>query len=94
MGSGVNVGAGTITCNYDGANKHRTVIGDNAFIGSDSQLVAPVTVGEGATVGAGTTLTDDAPPGKLTLSRVKQRTVAGWKRPGKRDAGRGPRGEG
>ncbi len=83
MGAGVNIGAGTITCNYDGANKHRTVIGDNAFIGSDTQLVAPVTVGEGATLGAGTTLTDDAPAGKLTISRVRQKTIPGWKRPEK-----------
>ena len=83
MGAGVNIGAGTITCNYDGANKHRTIIGDNAFIGSDTQLVAPVTVGEGATLGAGTTLTDDAPAGKLTISRVKQKTIPGWKRPEK-----------
>jgi bifunctional UDP-N-acetylglucosamine pyrophosphorylase/glucosamine-1-phosphate N-acetyltransferase len=77
----VNIGAGTITCNYDGANKFRTVIEDDAFIGSDSQLVAPVTVGAGATIGAGTTLTKDAPAGKLTISRPKQLTVEGWKRP-------------
>ena len=81
VGRKVNIGAGTITCNYDGANKHRTVIEDNAFIGSDTQLVAPVTVGEGATLGAGTTLTKDAPPGQLTLSRAKQFTVPGWQRP-------------
>jgi bifunctional UDP-N-acetylglucosamine pyrophosphorylase/glucosamine-1-phosphate N-acetyltransferase len=81
IGSRVNVGAGTITCNYDGANKHRTVIEDDAFIGSDTQLVAPVTVGRGATLGAGTTLTRDAPPDQLTMSRAKQVTVAGWKRP-------------
>jgi bifunctional UDP-N-acetylglucosamine pyrophosphorylase/glucosamine-1-phosphate N-acetyltransferase len=80
VGSGVNIGAGTITCNYDGANKHRTVIEDDAFIGSDTQLVAPVTVGRGATLGAGTTLTRDAPPGSLTVSRVKQTSIAGWKR--------------
>ncbi len=84
VGRKVNIGAGTITCNYDGANKHRTVIGDNAFIGSDTQLVAPVTVGEGATLGAGTTLTRDAPPGQLTLSRAKQLTVPGWQRPVKK----------
>jgi len=83
IGRGVNVGAGTITCNYDGAYKHRTVIGDNAFIGSDVQLVAPVTVGEGATIGAGTTVTQDAPPGKLTLGRAQQRTVDDWTRPSK-----------
>ncbi len=81
VGRNVNVGAGTITCNYDGANKHRTVIEDDVFIGSDTQLVAPVTVGRGATLGAGTTLTQDAPPDKLTLTRVKQITVPGWKRP-------------
>ncbi|MFC0251559.1 bifunctional UDP-N-acetylglucosamine diphosphorylase/glucosamine-1-phosphate N-acetyltransferase GlmU [Massilia consociata] len=81
VGSRVNIGAGTITCNYDGANKFRTVIEDDAFIGSDSQLVAPVTVGKGATLGAGTTLTKDAPAGKLTISRPKQMTVEGWNRP-------------
>lgn len=81
VGSRVNIGAGTITCNYDGANKFRTVIEDDAFIGSDSQLVAPVTVGAGATLGAGTTLTKDAPAGKLTISRSKQMTIEGWKRP-------------
>jgi len=81
MGKGVNIGAGTITCNYDGANKHRTVIGDNAFIGSDSQLVAPVTVAAGATVGAGTTLRKDAAQDSLTLTKSMQKTVAGWKRP-------------
>ena len=69
MGRKVNIGAGTITCNYDGANKHRTVIEDDVLIGSDTQLVAPVTVGKGATLGAGTTLTKDAPAGELTLSR-------------------------
>ncbi len=81
IGSRVNIGAGTITCNYDGANKFRTVIEDDAFIGSDSQLVAPVTVGKGATLGAGTTLTKDAPAGKLTISRAKQMTIEGWSRP-------------
>lgn len=81
VGSRVNIGAGTITCNYDGANKHRTIIEDDAFIGSDSQLVAPVTVGKGATLGAGTTLTKDAPAGSLTVSRAKQVTIAGWQRP-------------
>jgi bifunctional UDP-N-acetylglucosamine pyrophosphorylase/glucosamine-1-phosphate N-acetyltransferase len=81
MGKKVNIGAGTITCNYDGANKHRTVIEDEAFIGSDTQLVAPVTVGRGATLGAGTTLTRDAPAGELTLSRAKQLTLSGWQRP-------------
>jgi bifunctional UDP-N-acetylglucosamine pyrophosphorylase/glucosamine-1-phosphate N-acetyltransferase len=81
IGSRVNIGAGTITCNYDGANKFQTIIEDDVFIGSDSQLVAPVTVGRGATLGAGTTLTRDAPPGTLTVSRPKQISIAGWKRP-------------
>ena len=81
VGRQVNIGAGTITCNYDGANKHRTIIEDEAFIGSDTQLVAPVTVGKGATLGAGTTLTKDAPAGQLTLSRAKQVTIPGWQRP-------------
>jgi bifunctional UDP-N-acetylglucosamine pyrophosphorylase/glucosamine-1-phosphate N-acetyltransferase len=81
IGERVNIGAGTITCNYDGANKFRTVIEDDAFIGSDSQLIAPVTVGKGATLAAGTTLSKDAPAGKLTLSRTKQTTIDGWKRP-------------
>ena len=84
IGKRVNVGAGTITCNYDGANKHRTLIEDDAFIGSDTQLVAPVKVGAGATLGAGTTLTRDAPPGELTYSRAKQETRPGWKRPVKK----------
>jgi bifunctional UDP-N-acetylglucosamine pyrophosphorylase/glucosamine-1-phosphate N-acetyltransferase len=87
MGSRVNVGAGTITCNYDGANKYRTVIEDDVFIGSDTQLVAPVTVGRGATLGAGTTLTRDAPPDQLTVSRPKQVSIAGWKRPVKQQKG-------
>jgi bifunctional UDP-N-acetylglucosamine pyrophosphorylase/glucosamine-1-phosphate N-acetyltransferase len=81
IGSRVNIGAGTITCNYDGVNKFRTVIEDDAFIGSDSQLVAPVTVGKGATLGAGTTLSKDAPAGKLTISRARQFTLDGWQRP-------------
>lgn len=81
IGQRVNVGAGTITCNYDGANKFKTVIEDDVFIGSDTQLVAPVTVHRGATLGAGTTLTKDAPPDALTVSRPKQITVAGWQRP-------------
>lgn len=84
MGAGVNIGAGTITCNYDGANKHRTVIGDRAFIGSDSQLVAPVEIGDDATIGAGSTITRDAPEGELTLSRSRQASVKGWKRPKKK----------
>jgi bifunctional UDP-N-acetylglucosamine pyrophosphorylase/glucosamine-1-phosphate N-acetyltransferase len=81
VGSRVNIGAGTITCNYDGANKFRTIIEDEAFIGSDTQLVAPVRVGKGATIGAGSTITKDAPDGELTLSRSKQITINGWKRP-------------
>ena len=84
VGKDVNIGAGTITCNYDGASKHRTVIEDDVFIGSDTQLVAPVTVGRGATLGAGTTLTQDAPPDKLTITRVRQLAVPGWKRPQKK----------
>lgn len=84
VGERVNIGAGTITCNYDGVNKFRTVIEDDAFIGSDTQLVAPVTVGKGATIAAGTTLTKDAPAGQLTLSRVRQSVVAGWTRPVKK----------
>ncbi|HZW26336.1 MAG TPA: bifunctional UDP-N-acetylglucosamine diphosphorylase/glucosamine-1-phosphate N-acetyltransferase GlmU, partial [Gallionella sp.] len=87
VGSRVNIGAGTITCNYDGANKFRTVIGDDAFIGSDTQLVAPVTVGRGATIGAGSTITKDTPDNELTLSRSKQLTVTGWKRPVKQQKG-------
>ncbi|NYT37337.1 UDP-N-acetylglucosamine diphosphorylase/glucosamine-1-phosphate N-acetyltransferase [Allopusillimonas soli] len=84
VGARVNIGAGTITCNYDGVNKHRTVIEDDAFIGSDTQLVAPVRVGKGATLGAGTTLTRDAPAQQLTLSRPPQKSVEGWKRPVKK----------
>jgi bifunctional UDP-N-acetylglucosamine pyrophosphorylase/glucosamine-1-phosphate N-acetyltransferase len=87
VGERVNIGAGTITCNYDGANKHRTVIGDDVFIGSDSQLVAPVTIGPGATIGAGSTISQDAPAGELTLSRARQTTVKGWKRPVKKKGG-------
>jgi bifunctional UDP-N-acetylglucosamine pyrophosphorylase/glucosamine-1-phosphate N-acetyltransferase len=81
VGSRVNIGAGMITCNYDGVNKFRTIIEDDAFIGSDTQLVAPVKVGKGATIGAGTTLTRDAPAGELTLSRGRQVTIPGWQRP-------------
>lgn len=83
MGQDVNIGAGTITCNYDGARKHRTRIGHRAFIGSDTQLVAPVTVGDGATIGAGSTITRDAPAETLTLSRSQQTSVPGWERPTK-----------
>lgn len=84
IGARVNIGAGTITCNYDGANKHRTVIEDDVFIGSDTQLVAPVRVGRGATLGAGTTLTKDAPAEALTVSRARQTSVPGWKRPARK----------
>ncbi|HEU4620481.1 MAG TPA: bifunctional UDP-N-acetylglucosamine diphosphorylase/glucosamine-1-phosphate N-acetyltransferase GlmU [Gammaproteobacteria bacterium] len=84
VGRKVNVGAGTITCNYDGANKHRTVIGDNAFIGSGAMLVAPVEIGNDATIGAGSTITKNAPPGELTLARTRQTSVEGWKRPQKK----------
>lgn len=78
IGADVNIGAGTITCNYDGVNKNKTTIEDGAFIGSDSQLVAPVTIGKGAYVGAGSTITKDVPPGALALSRTPQRVVEGW----------------
>jgi bifunctional UDP-N-acetylglucosamine pyrophosphorylase/glucosamine-1-phosphate N-acetyltransferase len=84
IGNAVNIGAGTITCNYDGVKKHRTEIGDGAFIGSNTQLVAPVKVGRNATIGAGTTLTRDAPEDKLTIGRARQATVPGWKRPEKK----------
>jgi bifunctional UDP-N-acetylglucosamine pyrophosphorylase/glucosamine-1-phosphate N-acetyltransferase len=83
IGDGVNIGCGTITCNYDGANKYQTVIGDNAFIGSGVELVAPVEVGEGATIGAGSTVGKDAPSGELTIERSRQKTVPGWQRPTK-----------
>jgi bifunctional UDP-N-acetylglucosamine pyrophosphorylase/glucosamine-1-phosphate N-acetyltransferase len=83
LGSGVNVGAGTITCNYDGANKFRTQIGSGAFIGSGSMLVAPVKIGDGATIGAGSTITRDAPADKLTLARSRQVTIEQWERPSK-----------
>src|SRR5690606_9577 len=78
VGAGVNIGAGTITCNYDGANKSTTTIEDGAFIGSNSALVAPVTIGAGATIGAGSTITKPAAAGKLTVARAKQSTVDGW----------------
>ena len=84
IGRNVNIGAGTITCNYDGANKHRTVIGNDVFIGSDTQLVAPVEVKDGATIGAGSTITREAPAGELTLSRAPQETRSGWQRPVKK----------
>jgi bifunctional UDP-N-acetylglucosamine pyrophosphorylase / glucosamine-1-phosphate N-acetyltransferase len=85
IGSGVNIGAGTITCNYDGVNKFKTIIEDGAFIGSDTQLVAPVTVGKNATIGAGSTVTKDCPADQLTLSRVKQFVISGWQRPIKKE---------
>ena len=85
IGSGVNVGAGTITCNYDGVNKFKTVIEDGAFIGSNSQLVAPVTIGKNATIGAGSTITKDTPPEQLTLARAKQTTIPTWQRPVKKE---------
>jgi bifunctional UDP-N-acetylglucosamine pyrophosphorylase / glucosamine-1-phosphate N-acetyltransferase len=84
IGRNVNIGAGTITCNYDGANKHRTVIEDDVFVGSDTQFIAPVTVGRGTTIGAGSTITRNTPPDELTLSRAKQVSVPGWKRPVKK----------
>jgi len=87
IGADVNIGAGTITCNYDGANKHRTIIGDRVFIGSDTQLVAPVEGQDGATIGAGSTITRDAPAEELTLSRAPQKTHTGWKRPVKKTKG-------
>ncbi len=83
VGRKVNIGAGTITCNYDGANKHKTIIKDGAFIGSDTQLVAPVTVGENSTIGAGSTITRDTEDGELTLSRSAQKTIKGWEKPKK-----------
>ncbi len=83
IGQNVNVGAGTITCNYDGANKFKTIIEDDAFIGSDTQLIAPVTVGKGATIGAGTTVSNDVQPGALCISRVKQKQIEDWARPTK-----------
>ncbi len=83
MGRQVNIGAGTITCNYDGVNKHRTVIEDGVFIGSDTQLVAPVRVARNATIGAGSTITKDVPADELTFSRAKQVTLPGWSRPTK-----------
>lgn len=83
IGKGVNVGAGTITCNYDGANKYQTQIGDGAFIGSGTQLVAPVEIGANAVIGAGSTITESAPQGELTVARARQTTVKGWKKPKK-----------
>jgi bifunctional UDP-N-acetylglucosamine pyrophosphorylase/glucosamine-1-phosphate N-acetyltransferase len=84
VGTGVNVGAGTITCNYDGANKHKTTIGDGVFIGSGVNLVAPIEIGKGATIGAGSTITKAAPENQLTLERSKQMSIKGWKKPVKK----------
>ncbi|MSQ80950.1 MAG: UDP-N-acetylglucosamine diphosphorylase/glucosamine-1-phosphate N-acetyltransferase [Candidatus Methylopumilus sp.] len=84
VGKSVNIGAGTITCNYDGTNKHQTIIEDEVFIGSNTALVAPVKIGKGATIAAGSTITKDAPPGELTVSRDKQTSIAGWKKPTKK----------
>ncbi len=81
VGENTNIGAGTICCNYDGANKHKTIIGNNVFRGSDTQLVAPVKIEDGATIGAGSTITRDVPAEKLTLSRSKQTTIDNWQRP-------------
>ena len=86
IGTGVNVGAGTITCNYDGVNKHKTIIGDGAFIGSGVELVAPVKVGSGATIGAGSTITKNIDDDQLVLERARQKTVPGWKKPTKKEA--------
>ncbi len=85
MGNNVNIGAGTITCNYDGVNKFQTVIGDNVFVGSDTQLVAPVNVGTGSTIGAGSTITKDTPENELSLSRSKQISISSWTRPVKKE---------
>jgi bifunctional UDP-N-acetylglucosamine pyrophosphorylase/glucosamine-1-phosphate N-acetyltransferase len=87
IGKSVNIGAGTITCNYDGANKYQTIIEDDVFVGSDTQLIAPVTVGQGSTIGAGSTITKDTPAQKLTLARAKQMSIEGWQRPVKRPKG-------
>ncbi len=84
IGDGVNIGAGSITCNYDGANKHKTIIGDGAFIGSNTAMVAPVEIGPGATIGAGSVISKDAPAECLTLSRARQTTLDGWQRPQKK----------
>jgi bifunctional UDP-N-acetylglucosamine pyrophosphorylase/glucosamine-1-phosphate N-acetyltransferase len=83
IGAGTTIGAGTITCNYDGVNKFTTTIGDNVFVGSNASLVAPVTIGDGATLGAGSVITRNAPAGELTLARARQVTLEGWQRPSK-----------
>lgn len=84
IGANVNIGAGTITCNYDGANKHKTIIGDDVFVGSDTQLVAPVEVAKGATLGAGSTITRNVAENELVITRVPQRHIVGWQRPVKK----------
>ena len=84
IGSAVNIGAGTITCNYDGANKYRTTLGDRVFIGSNSALVAPVNIGDGATIGAGSVITKDVPAEQLALTRSEQKIISGWQRPVKK----------
>ena len=84
IGKNVNIGAGVITCNYDGSQKHETVVEDNAFIGSDTQLVAPVKIGSGATIGAGSTIRRDAPSDKLTLTEAKTKTLSDWRPPNKK----------
>ncbi|TNH19407.1 bifunctional N-acetylglucosamine-1-phosphate uridyltransferase/glucosamine-1-phosphate acetyltransferase, partial [Testudinibacter sp. TR-2022] len=84
IGSNCNIGAGVITCNYDGVNKFKTIIGDNVFVGSDSQLVAPVKIADGATIGAGATITKDVADNELVISRVPQRHIANWQRPTKK----------
>ena len=84
IGRDCNIGAGVITCNYDGANKFKTVIGDNVFVGSDSQLIAPVTIADNVTVAAGATVTDNVEAGELVISRVRQRHIPNWKRPTKK----------
>ena len=86
IGSGVNVGAGTITCNYDGVNKHKTTIGDDASIGSNVNLIAPVSIGKGATVGAGSTISKSVPEGVLTVARAKQKNIEDWTRPNKKES--------
>jgi bifunctional UDP-N-acetylglucosamine pyrophosphorylase/glucosamine-1-phosphate N-acetyltransferase len=85
IGKKVNIGAGTITCNYDGVNKHKTIIGDDAFIGSNSSLVAPVTIGAGATIGAGSTIVREAPAHQLTIGRALQKSIEHWQRPAKKE---------
>ena len=90
VGSNTNIGAGVITCNYDGAHKHQTVIGENVFVGSDSQLVAPVNIADGATIGAGSTITNDVGNKQLAISRVKQKQIDGWQRPTKTDTATKP----